>query len=184
MIEKGHTQNALILRRKKIQPKSKLQHQESTPGAFFFISRQKNDYKGMEVKCKTKDTLPLDELVEFQGNLKARSNEDYAKIEKSIKKHGFSFPFFVWHHDGTNHVLDGHGRLGALHRLIAAGEQIPELPVVYVDCRDEAEAKEILLKLNSSYGHMTADSVKEFLGQIQSSDFGRSANSIVPVKMC
>ena len=121
----------------------------------------------MEVKCKTKDTLDLYELTEFQGNLKERTNDDYAKIEKSINKHGFSFPFFVWHHDGINHVLDGHGRIGALNRMAARGEQLPPLPVVYVDCRDEAEAKEILLKLNSQYGQMTAESVKEFLGDLQ-----------------
>lgn len=121
----------------------------------------------MEIKCKTDDTLPLSELVEFQGNLKERTDEDYKKIEKSINKHGFSFPFFVWHHDGINHVLDGHGRIGALKRMVASGETIPELPVVYVDCKDQDEAKEILLKLNSSYGHMTPESVKEFLGDLQ-----------------
>lgn len=121
----------------------------------------------MEIKCKTKDTLELYELTEFQGNLKQRDDRDYEKIVKSIRRHGFSFPFFVWHHEGINHVLDGHGRLGALNRLVAEGEQLPPLPVVYVDCRDEDEAKEVLLKLNSSYGHMTADSVREFLGDLE-----------------
>lgn len=121
----------------------------------------------MEIKCKTKDTLPLSELEEFQGTLKERSDADYEKIVKSIRKHGFKFPFFVWHHNGTNHVLDGHGRIGALKRLRAQGEEIPELPVVYVDCKDEAEAKEALLKLNSQYGHMTAESVRDFLGDLE-----------------
>ena len=65
-----------------------------------------------------------------------------------------------------NYCLDGHGRYGALQRLVASGEKIPPLPVVYVKCKDEAEAKEILLKLNSQYGHMTAESVKEFLGDL------------------
>lgn len=121
----------------------------------------------MEIKCKTKDTLRLSELQEFQGNLKERDETDVAKIVKSIKKHGFEFPFFVWKHDEINHVLDGHGRLRALQQLIAEGERLPPLPVVYVDCRNEAEAKEILLKLNSQYGRMTPESVREFLGDIQ-----------------
>lgn len=121
----------------------------------------------IKIKCTTKDTLDLSQLEEFQGNLKERENADYEKIERSIKKHGFSFPFFVWQHDGINHVLDGHGRIGALERLVAEGENIPPLPVVYVDCKDEAEAKEILLKLNSQYGRMTAESVKEFLGDLK-----------------
>jgi len=119
------------------------------------------------IKCDAKDTLSIDELTEFQGGLKIRENADYEKIEKSIRKHGFSFPFFVWKHDGINHVLDGHGRLGALNRMVASGEELPALPVVYVNCKDENEAKEILLKLNSTYGHMTAESVKEFIDNLE-----------------
>lgn len=119
------------------------------------------------IKCKTKDTLDFSELTEFQGGLKIREEADFEKIEKSIRKHGFSFPFFVWAHDGINHVLDGHGRIGALKRMIVHGEELPPLPVVFVDCENENEAKEILLKLNSTYGHMTADSVREFLGDLQ-----------------
>lgn len=121
----------------------------------------------MEVKCKTDDTLELSQLVEFQGGLKERSDTDYAKITKSIKKHGFAFPFFVWKHEGINHVLDGHGRIGALKRMVAQGEHLPPLPVVYVNAKDEADAKELLLKLNSHYGQMTAESVRDFLGDLQ-----------------
>ena len=121
----------------------------------------------IKIKCDAKDTLNIDQLTEFQGGLKVRDNSDFEKIEKSIKKHGFSFPFFVWKQGKKNYVLDGHGRLGALSRMVAAGETIPPLPVVYVKCKDEAEAKEILLKLNSTYGHMTAESVKEFIGDLE-----------------
>ena len=72
----------------------------------------------IEIKCKTTDALPLSALQEFQGNLKERDENDVAKIVKSIKKHGFSFPFFVWKKGDINYVLDGHGRLGAMQRLI------------------------------------------------------------------
>ena len=121
----------------------------------------------VKVKCDSKDFLELDDLSEFQGNLKARDDGDFEKIAKSIKKHGFSFPFFVWKKGKTNWVLDGHGRLGALRRMAAEGEKVPPLPVVYVKCKDEAEAKELLLKLNSQYGKMTAESVKEFIGDLE-----------------
>ena len=33
----------------------------------------------MEVKCKTQHTLPLEELTEFQGNLKKRDSVDVGK---------------------------------------------------------------------------------------------------------
>ena len=116
------------------------------------------------INCTGSDTIQLHELTEFQGELKERSAGDVEKIIKSIKKHGFSFPFFVWKNDGKNNVLDGHGRLIALKQMAAAGEEIPALPCVYISAKDEAEAKEKLLKLNSQYGHMTAESVLEFVG--------------------
>ena len=133
----------------------------------FFI--KKNDYKGMriEINCTGSDTIQLHQLTEFQGELKERSAGDVEKIIKSIKKHGFSFPFFVWKRGDKNNVLDGHGRLMALKQMAAAGEEIPALPCVYISAKDEAEAKEKLLKLNSQYGHMTADSVAAFLGDIK-----------------
>ena len=121
----------------------------------------------IEINCTGSDTIQLHELTEFQGELKERSAGDVEKIIKSIKKHGFSFPFFVWKNDGKNNVLDGHGRLLALKQMAAAGEEIPALPCVYISAKDEAEAKEKLLKLNSQYGHMTADSVAAFLGDIK-----------------
>ncbi|WP_288958955.1 DNA methyltransferase [uncultured Treponema sp.] len=62
----------------------------------------------IEIRCSTNDTLNLSEITEFQGNLKERDSTDYEKIERSIRKHGFSFPFFIWRHDGVNHCLDGH----------------------------------------------------------------------------
>ena len=119
------------------------------------------------INCTGSDTIQLHELTEFQGELKERSAGDIEKIIKSIKKHGFSFPFFVWKNDGKNNVLDGHGRLLALKQMAAAGEEIPALPCVYISAKNEAEAKEKLLKLNSQYGHMTADSVAAFLGDIK-----------------
>lgn len=124
------------------------------------------------INCTGSDTIELHQLTEFQGELKERSAGDIDKIIKSIRKHGFSFPFFVWAHAGANgnyinHVLDGHGRLEALKKLESAGEEIPALPCVYVSAENEAEAKEKLLKLNSQYGHMTAESVAQFLDGLQ-----------------
>ena len=119
------------------------------------------------INCTGSDTIELHQLTEFQGELKERSAGDIEKIIKSIRKHGFSFPFFVWKNDGKNNVIDGHGRLIALKRMAAAGEEIPALPCVYISAKNEAEAKEKLLKLNSQYGHMTADSVAAFLGDIK-----------------
>ena len=117
----------------------------------------------MRITCDTKDTLPLSALTEFQGGLKKRTDDDIAKIERSIKQYGFATPFFVWKHEGKNKVLDGHGRLQTLKAMKARGEEIANLPVVYIDLPNEEAAKNLLLRICSTYGEMTAESVAEFL---------------------
>ena len=138
----------------------------------------------MKITCETKDALPLSALTEFQGGLKKRTTEDTKKIEKSINDYGFATPFFVWKHDGINSVLDGHGRLQTLKEMQKRGEEIPALPVVYIDCANEAAAKNLLLRICSTYGEMTADSVAAFLGDIKIDfavldPFGGSGTSII-----
>ena len=117
----------------------------------------------MRITCDTKDTLPLSALTEFQGGLKKRTDDDLVKIERSIKQYGFATPFFVWKHEGKNKVLDGHGRLQTLKAMKARGEEIANLPVVYIDLPNEEAAKNLLLRICSTYGEMTAESVAEFL---------------------
>ena len=125
----------------------------------------------IKIKCESSNFLTLNEITDFQGDLKERSAGDMEKIKKSIKKHGVAFPIFIWQTEENgetiNYCLDGHCRTRALREMAAAGEQIPPLPVDYIHAETEAEAKELLLKLNSQYGHMTADSVAAFLGDIK-----------------
>ena len=115
----------------------------------------------MKITCDTKDTLPLSALTEFQGGLKKRTEDDILKIERSIKQYGFATPFFVWKHEGKNKVLDGHGQ--TLKTMQAHGETIAEVPVVYIDLPNEEAAKNLLLRICSTYGEMTQESVVNFL---------------------
>lgn len=123
--------------------------------------------KTIKIQCKAADVLPLDAIVEFQGGLKKRGKKEIALMIKSIEKYGFSFPFMVWQNSGINHCLDGHGRIQALGEMRRTGTDIPLLPVVYVDAKDEEEAKNKLLRLNSQYGQMTIDSVMDFVSGIE-----------------
>jgi hypothetical protein len=116
----------------------------------------------IRIECTGADSLPLDAIEEFQGNLKKRSKKDIELIITSIEKYGFSFPFFIWNGTGHNYCLDGHGRIQALSEMRRKGEDLPMFPVVYVEAKDEAEAKNKLLRLNSQYGEMTIESVMEF----------------------
>lgn len=116
----------------------------------------------IRIECKGADVLPIDAIEDFQGNLKKRGKKEIDAIITSIEKYGFSFPFFVWNGDGHNRCLDGHGRIQALCEMRKRGVSLPLFPVAYIDARDEAEAKQKLLRLNSQYGAMSVDSVLEF----------------------
>jgi hypothetical protein len=122
--------------------------------------------KTISIKCDNEKTLELSEMAELQGGLKIRNESDYEKIKKSILTYGFSFPFFVWKSGKTNYLLDGHGRYETLKRMREEGYIIPPLPVYYIKAKDKAEAKQKLLRLNSSYGKMTKESVLEFAEDI------------------
>ena len=69
----------------------------------------------------------------------------------------------MWRDKNVNWVLDGHGRLQALQKMASDGYIIPDLPVTYISCANKKEAKDLLLRMNSSYGRMTKDSVKSFV---------------------
>jgi DNA modification methylase len=116
----------------------------------------------IRVTCKTVDFLPYDQIEPLQGKLKKRSDEQLGKICRSIIKHGWAFPEFIWQHEGRNYCLDGHGRQEAIPHLITMGCTIPLIPVVYVQAKNKAEAKELLLKCISRYGTVTKEGFIEF----------------------
>ena len=122
--------------------------------------------KTISIKCDCKDFLKLEDMTVMQGNLKERNDTDYEKIKKSILTYSFSFPFFIWKSGKTNYLIDGTGRHSCLLRMQEEGYIIPDLPVVYISCKDKKDAKQKLLRLNSQYGKMTKESVLEFAEDI------------------
>jgi DNA modification methylase len=118
----------------------------------------------MRITCKTRDFLGLDDFSEFQENIKKRSSKDIEDLIDSINKLGFTFPFYVWKNGGSNLTIDGHGRLLALRYMRdSLGEEIPPLPVVYIEADDINQAKEKLLQCNSRYGVFVKLNLKDWL---------------------
>jgi len=113
----------------------------------------------VNIRCNTGSTLALPELSGFQGGLKDRAGIDVDRIAGSIKEFGFAFPFFIWRDNGTNNIIDGHGRVEALMQLESEGYEIPSLPVVYVGAENVDKAKELLLSVNSLYGKLDRDAL-------------------------
>lgn len=118
----------------------------------------------IEIKCSGDNFLALEELENFQGNLKDLSEDNYRKLKAQILQHGFMVPFFVWKSEGRNYILDGHQRETVLSRMKKEGEDLPEaFPVVYVEAKSLKDAKAKLLAINSQYGKMTEAGLFDFV---------------------
>ena len=137
----------------------------------------------IRISCKVSDFLPVESIEEFQGNFKKRTKKEIEQIITSILKFGFSFPFFIWQNDGHFWCLDGHGRILALmvmskyyYALDKDGQlyikkepppPIPELPIVFIEAANEAEAKQKMLRLNSQYGVIDLEGFRQFIEGLQ-----------------
>lgn len=122
-----------------------------------------NTEKKLKISCTGAGVLPLGDLLPLQDELKTLSDEDYGRLKKSLLKHGFNFPFFVWRCDFKAYTLDGHQRLKALRRLEREGYAIPPLPVAFIEAANAKQAKEKILLISSQYGRMTEKSLAGFL---------------------
>ncbi len=121
----------------------------------------------LHVECEGRELLSLDSLEEFQGEMKTRSESDVVKILRSVRDYGFSFPFFYAHLDDHRYVLDGHGRLLALQIFRQLGGEVPRLPACRVDAEDIDDAKQKLLRLNSRYGTIDLEGLKDFVDGLE-----------------
>jgi len=116
----------------------------------------------IKVTCHGADNLPIDRILEFQGNLKKITKENLDKLKKAILKYGFTAPLFVWDDHGDYRLLDGHQRLKALLKMREEGYTIPMIPVDYIEAEDEAEAKAKLLHITSQYGEFSTEGFMDF----------------------
>lgn len=131
----------------------------------------------IRITCRAADALPIDALLEFQGNLKHITKENLDKLKRSILKHGFSAPIFVWK-GVDNRILDGHQRLKALLELRQEGYTIPMLPVAYIEADDEKHAREKLLYITSQYGEFDFMEIGEWLDEIDGNEFAFATDII------
>jgi len=128
--------------------------------------RGTEDMEKIIVTCTAADRLPIDTILEFQGDLKNLTKENREKLKKSILKNGFTAPIFIWQNAGDNYILDGHQRLATLLHMRQKGYDIPLLPVAYIEAENEKQAKEKLLVITSSYGEFDLEILDDWLSDI------------------
>lgn len=119
----------------------------------------------ISIRCKGSMELGLDNIHEFQGDLKDLSVENYEKLKHIIEKHGYSFATHVWKNpeDGKWMTLDGHQRTRVLKKMRDEGYFVPALPVVEVQADSWKQAKEKVLAGTSQFGEMTDQGLYEFM---------------------
>lgn len=117
----------------------------------------------IRIECDTKLYLPLENLNEFQGELKSLSNENYDKLKKQITEQGFSAPIFVWKDAAKYYLLDGHQRKRVCEQLKKEGWKIPDLPCVEIFAKTKLQAKKKLLSYVSTFGKVDKQGLYQYI---------------------
>jgi len=121
----------------------------------------------VRMACKGAETRSLEELENFQGDLKHLTSANQARLRRGILELGFSEPIRVWGHEGRCCVLNGHQRLQVLRGLAEEGFEIPPIPVSLVQAHTVAEAKLKVLALVSQYAEVTEQGLADFLADAE-----------------
>jgi len=122
--------------------------------------------KEIEIKCQGAGTLPLENLTQFQGNLKTITPANLKKLRSRIIDTGFVAPIFIWKNEKINYILDGTQRLLALKSLQSKGYHIPDLPVAYIEADNEEDARKKLLSITSTYGDFNLEELQGWLVKV------------------
>jgi len=131
--------------------------------------------KVINIDCEGTAYLDIDELKNFQGNLKELHEDDYNKLKESILSEGFKFPVFIW---GKN-IIDGHGRIFVVRKLMSEGYKLSgKIPVIKINAKNEKQAKKLILLLNSKYQKITKQGLYEFIEE-SGLDFDELKNQII-----
>lgn len=125
--------------------------------------------KQVVIKSNVSDRLSISQLNVLQGNLKELPDENYKKLRRSILKHGFFAPMFVWESQDDNkiYLLDGTQRYTTLNMMKKEGYKIPQVPVIFIDAEDVDDAKSKLAAVASQFGQFTAEGVEEFFASFK-----------------
>lgn len=123
----------------------------------------------IRVTCKAADALPLDALIDFQGDIKTLSEENAAKLRARIERDGINAPVFVWRSGGKaskHYILDGHQRVAVLRQMAIEGIEIPDIPVAYIDAKNRKDAASKLLAIASQYGQFVFSELEKWADEI------------------
>lgn len=132
-----------------------------------YIQELYQKYGEIEIKCDGSNYLPIDSILDFQGDLKKLSDKDLRRLVKSIFIHGFIAPFFTFDDAGDKKLLDGHSRSKAFLAIRESGIQIPgQFPVIEIQATSEKQAREYLLAITSQYGQFQKSVLDDWVADL------------------
>jgi hypothetical protein len=122
----------------------------------------------LKIAYQTGMELQLAQLNAIQGDLKELTKENRSKLRSHIEESGFAFAPHVWHDSksDTYYLVDGHQRVEVLKDMLRDGWEIGPIPVVPIDAKDIAEARNRVLQSVSQFGHVTNQGIVDFAGLI------------------
>lgn len=126
----------------------------------------RNETKKVKIACRGAEKIPIDTLIEFQGELKSLSAEEYQKAKRGFLELGFSEPISVWMDpsDSQPKILNGHQRLRVLKKMREEGFEIPtDIPVSIVEADSFEQAKRKVLALAQQLGKIEKQGLREFM---------------------
>lgn len=129
--------------------------------------------KTIIINCRGAADADLDELQQFQGDLKTLSANNFNRLKRQIETEGFSEPISVWRSQERKkgpfslYILNGHQRISVLRQMKEDGYVIPRIPISFVEAPDRRTAKRKVLALTSQYGEMTEDGLKSFASEAE-----------------
>lgn len=118
----------------------------------------------IKITVRSAETVPLNSLEPFQGELKSLEPDRYEKLKSVILKMGFSFAVHIWRNGGKNFIIDGHQRIKCVKTMVEKeGYACPPIPVNLVEAKDFTEAKKKVLAGASQYGTVQQQGLYDFM---------------------
>lgn len=97
-------------------------------------------------------TVSYTDLEDLQGDFKTLSSDAAKKLKTSIMRHGIFIPKFVWKSGKKLYCLDGHQTKKVLASIEEDGNEVPDIPVIFIQAKNRQDAIEKLFVINSRYG--------------------------------
>jgi hypothetical protein len=122
--------------------------------------------RSIDIAYDNLESVSINALNDFQGDLKELSEKSYAKLSAEIATTGFAFAPHAWRNpkDSKWYLVDGHQRIKTVRRMMKeSGLRVNRIPVIPVRARSYEEAKRRVLQAASQYGEIIPQGMFDFM---------------------